>query len=217
MSKKYAKMIRWEAKISWHDRHRYSGDDLWSRLSQGIHHDSPTVLWAEELVHAEEMNLETLDFSTLDLNKDGFACSLRPLTTYYDILWRPYYTSRVNKQPSQISTPSRFESTHVSSSSSSHRHLITAVPPPRWTSPLSVERDSHSSISSRAALGFLWWDKFLRDLFMERSFLNVRLGFCSLPLKSLLLEGTRFLGDFWTSGVFSINLSRLGWRVFGTL
>ena len=27
--------------------------------------------------HVEEMNLETLDFSTLDFNKDGFACSLR--------------------------------------------------------------------------------------------------------------------------------------------
>ena len=27
--------------------------------------------------HVEEMNLETLDFATLDFNKDGFACSLR--------------------------------------------------------------------------------------------------------------------------------------------
>ena len=65
--------------------------------------------------------------------QQGWLCLL--LTTSYDILWlpydilwRPYYTSRVNKKPSQISTPSRFESTHVSSSSSSHRHLITAVP-----------------------------------------------------------------------------------------
>jgi hypothetical protein len=118
---------------------RHSGDDLWSQLSQGIHAihvipkvTVPTVLWVQWarvsclVVPVEEMNLETLDFATLDFNKDGFVCSLR-------------------RQPKNTS-------------SGPWSDFDTATPKFRWIIQPSVGRDSHSSISSRAA-GFYIFGK----------------------------------------------------------
>ena len=56
-----------------------SGDSCSSCHSKG-HSSHSSVASARVsclVVPVEEMNLETLDFATLDFNKDGFVCSLR--------------------------------------------------------------------------------------------------------------------------------------------
>lgn len=103
-----------------------SGDSCNSCHSKGHSSHSSVGSVSSCVVPVEEMNLETLDFATLDFNKDGFVCSLR-------------------RQPKNTS-------------SGPWSDFDTATPKFRWIIQPSVGRDSHSSISSRAA-GFYIFGK----------------------------------------------------------